>query len=465
MDKDPAGCGDAGLLAEALDTVGLGTIIVDSALKIVFVNEAYRRLFSIDSGLCRPGASFVDVIRILSDRGEYGDGAVEAIITERLLPIRRRRKVQLTRTRSDGTTLMATGTPLTGGGYVYTISDITTEHRVAERLNTANKAAVLAMADLAEFRDTDTGDHVVRVARMSYEIARALHHAGAFPGQVTGDFREHIAVASILHDVGKVAIADGILRKPGKLDPDERKTMEEHSPVGGRILGKALMLAPDSLYLRMGVEIAGHHHERYDGEGYPDGLKGEDIPLAARIVAVADVFDALVSERPYKRPWSEADAAAYLTEQSGKQFDPAVIAAALAVIAERNLTPVFRWTEAMSVGDPVLDRDHGILIGLVNQMALPTNRNDRAVQEFVLDELLGYTAAHFCREEEHMRRLHFRGRKQHEAIHRRLTDDLGAIRTRFLAGNQGIGDEVAEFLAQWLSDHIMRQDRKYTPSH
>jgi hemerythrin-like metal-binding protein len=461
MNDKLAAWGDAGLLAEALDAAGLGIIILDDALRVVFVDEAYRRMFGFEAEHCRPGASFVDIMRRLAERGEFGDGPVEASITERLLPIRMRRPVRLTRVRPGGTSLTACGTPLNGGGYVYTVSDATPEHKAAERLNAANRAAVLAMADLAEFRDTDTGDHVVRVARLSYEITRQLHSEGAFPGVVTADFCEHMAVASMLHDVGKVAIPDDILHKPGKLDADERAKMETHSPVGGRILDKALVLAPDSLYLSLGAAIARHHHERYDGAGYPDGLAGEAIPLAARIVTVADVFDALTSERPYKRAWPEAEAFAYLTDQAGKQFDPAVVAAALAVIEERRQTTIVRWTQDMSVGDPSLDHDHGILIGLINQMALPRNRSDRAVQEFVLDELLGYTAAHFSREEEHMRQIGYGERDQHAEIHRQLIAKLGAIRAHFLAGDSKVGEEVATFLAEWLTDHILRADHAY----
>ncbi|MBI5165055.1 MAG: bacteriohemerythrin [Magnetospirillum sp.] len=452
----------AATMAEAFDSIDLAVVVLDAEFHIVFVNDGYRRLFDLDEQVCRAGANFVDVVWILTDRGEFGAGDVASIVTERLLPIRERQKVCLVRARPDGRILEEIGAPLASGGYTYSFSDVTLRRQASERLKAANRATVQALADLAEFRDNDTGDHVVRVARLTHEITRTLDQTGAFSAEITPEFRAQIGVASILHDVGKVAISDEILRKPAALDAAERLMMQEHSAAGAAILGKALILAPDSTYLRAASAIARHHHERYDGGGYPDGLAGDKIPLAARIVAVADVFDALISSRPYKQSWTEDEAAAYLASQAGRQFDPTVIEAALTVLEERKQTPVIRWTEAMSVGNPVLDRDHRILIGLVNQMSLPANREDREVLEFVLDELLDYTIAHFAREEEHMRRVKFSGGQRHEEIHRALTSQLVAIRADFMTGKGNIGDEVADFVAAWLRNHILEEDRRYT---
>ena len=169
----------------------------------------------------------------------------------------------------------------------------------------------------AEHRDTDTGDHIARVAAYVGIIARNLG--------MSGEACARIGLASTMHDVGKIGLSDSILLKNGPLTPDERREMEKHAERGRRILQGS-----GSEVVQLAAEIAASHHERWDGTGYPAGLKGEAIPLAGRIVAVADVFDALVSERPYKKPWSLAEAAAYLRENAGRHFDPACVAAFLA---------------------------------------------------------------------------------------------------------------------------------------
>ena len=452
----------AAIMAEAFDSIDLGVLVLDASDQIVFVNDGCLRLFELDDRMCHAGANFVDMVWVLADRGEFGGGTVEAIVTERLLPIRQRQKIRLERARPDGRIVAETGAPLPSGGYTYTFSDATEEHRAAERQRSAGRATVLALANLAEYRDTDTGDHVVRVARLTHEITASLERDHGLGEVITTDFRQHIGVASMLHDVGKVAISDNLLRKPGRFTPEERLEMQEHSAVGAALLGKARILAPDSVYLKIAEEVARYHHERYDGDGYPDGLAGKDIPLAARIVAVADVFDALTSERPYKQPWRQEDAMAHLTEQAGAQFDPQVIAALQRVMEERRETPVFSWSPDMSVGNPALDHDHQILIALINQLAQPNNRSDRVVQEFVLDELLGYTVAHFAREEEHMEAIGFRGRYRHILIHRALTSELAAIRARFLIGTQDIAEDVFDFVSGWLRNHILQEDMGYS---
>jgi hemerythrin-like metal-binding protein len=378
--------------------------------------------------------------------------------------VRQRSKVSLQRARPDGRIVSETGAPLPSGGYIYTFADVTAERQAAERERTAGRATVMALASLAEFRDTDTGDHVVRVARMTHEIARALMGSQALGGRIDAEFLQHVGVASILHDVGKVAIPDSILRKPGTFTAEERTVMEVHSVAGATLLGKSHALASDSVYLRMATEIARSHHEHYDGGGYPDRLAGEAIPLAARIVAVADVFDALTSERPYKNAWTEDAALAFFVTQRGRQFDPQVVDAALIVLEQRSQTPVLRWSAAMSVENEALDHDHRCIVALVNQLASPLNREDRQVQEFVLDELLGYTVTHFAREEEYMRRIGYADGDRHHCIHAALIKQLTQIRSHFLADTQGIGEMVWTFAAEWLQSHIMHEDMKYVRS-
>ncbi|WP_407051119.1 HD-GYP domain-containing protein [Methyloraptor flagellatus] len=183
------------------------------------------------------------------------------------------------------------------------------------------------LARAVEYRDTDTGDHIRRMAELSRVIAEAL----GFDAQAA----RTIYLAAFMHDIGKVAVPDAVLFKPGAFTPEERRTMEGHALVGEEILSGSV-----SPLVRAASEIAGGHHERWDGCGYPRGLAGERIPLRARIAAVADVFDALTSPRRYKRAWSPSEARDYLLGQAGTQFDPACVAALLS-----------RWERALAIVD------------------------------------------------------------------------------------------------------------------
>jgi putative two-component system response regulator len=169
----------------------------------------------------------------------------------------------------------------------------------------------------AEHRDSDTGDHIARVAGYVGVIARNL-------GIAAPEIRS-LKLASTMHDVGKIGVPDSILLKRGPLSPEERAEMQTHAERGRRILEGST-----SDVVRLAAEIAVSHHERWDGAGYPRGLKGEAIPLAGRIVAVADVFDALVTERPYKTAWPLDRARAFVAEQAGLHFDPRCVDAFLA---------------------------------------------------------------------------------------------------------------------------------------
>jgi response regulator RpfG family c-di-GMP phosphodiesterase len=191
------------------------------------------------------------------------------------------------------------------------------EEKVFERtqeLEEARVEVVMRLAVAAEYRDDHTGQHTFRVGRTTALIARALG--------VPDDQVETLRMAARLHDIGKIGIPDLIMLKPAKLSLDEFERIKTHTTIGAQILsgGKTPLL-------RMAETIALTHHERWDGSGYPHGLAGEGIPLIGRIVSVADVFDALTSERPYKQPWSTMDARAEIESESGSQFDPEVVAA------------------------------------------------------------------------------------------------------------------------------------------
>ena len=191
------------------------------------------------------------------------------------------------------------------------------------------RAAVEGLAKLAESRDPETGDHLIRMAQYSMHIAEELAQVDAYKHLITPAYVRDIFHFAPMHDIGKVGIRDDVLLKPVKLDEAEMKEMQRHPTIGADVLKKAeqqIESMGHSIF-KVGIEIAAGHHEKYDGSGYPAQLKGEEIPLSARIVAAADVFDALTSKRPYKEAWPIEQALALMDEQTGKHFDPAVMAA------------------------------------------------------------------------------------------------------------------------------------------
>ncbi len=185
--------------------------------------------------------------------------------------------------------------------------EVATQQVVAREQET-----LLRLAKAGEYRDEDTGYHVVRMARYSREIAEELG--------LSARECDEIEYAAPMHDIGKIGVPDNVLLKPGKFELDEWQVMQLHTLIGHGILSNS-----QSRYIQTGSVIALNHHERFDGTGYPNGLAGRDIPLIARIVSVADVYDALVSVRPYKQAWSINEAQDYLKEHRGTQFDPSCV--------------------------------------------------------------------------------------------------------------------------------------------
>ncbi|MED5524063.1 MAG: two-component system response regulator [Pseudomonadota bacterium] len=181
-------------------------------------------------------------------------------------------------------------------------------------LEETREAIIVRLGRAAEYKDNETGMHVQRMSHYAYELARVLG--------MPEDWAVLLRMAAPMHDVGKIGIPDAILQKPGKLDDSEWQVMRTHPAIGAEILKD-----DTSPLMTMACKIALTHHEKFDGSGYPNRLKGEQIPLEGRIVAVADVFDALTSERPYKKAWSIEEAMALLKEEAGRHFDPQVVAA------------------------------------------------------------------------------------------------------------------------------------------
>jgi two-component system, response regulator RpfG len=186
------------------------------------------------------------------------------------------------------------------------VEDATREVRERE------KETLLRLARAGEFRDGETGNHLIRMSRYSRLIADRIG--------LDLDEAETVELAAPLHDIGKIGIPDHILLKPAKLDESEWQIMRRHP-----VMGHEILKGSGSKYVRMGALIALGHHEKYDGSGYPNGLVGEHIPLCARIIAIADVYDALTSVRPYKAAWTSSQAFDYFKQQSGKHFDPRLL--------------------------------------------------------------------------------------------------------------------------------------------
>ncbi|WP_299569977.1 two-component system response regulator [uncultured Shewanella sp.] len=164
----------------------------------------------------------------------------------------------------------------------------------------------------AEYKDNETGLHVIRMSHYARLLAIAAGHSSRFC--------ELLYNAAPMHDIGKIGTPDAILRKPGKLDADEWKEMQAHAAIGAEIIGDH-----DDPLLQMAKRIALSHHEKWDGSGYPNGLSGEEIPIEGRIIAIADVFDALTSARPYKKAWTVEDTIGLIEKESGKHFDPELV--------------------------------------------------------------------------------------------------------------------------------------------
>lgn len=204
--------------------------------------------------------------------------------------------------------------------------------QAAERLLSleTRDVAIFALAKLAESRDVETGAHLERVMNYSRILTQQLPAIGRYVHEIDTEFVRLVYNTSPLHDIGKVGIPDGVLLKAGRLDDREFEIMKTHTAIGARTLDAALRRFPGAKFLRMARDIAASHHERWDGQGYPDGLKGDQIPLCSRIVALADVYDALTSKRVYKNAFAHEVARGIIVKDSGTHFEPAIVDAFIA---------------------------------------------------------------------------------------------------------------------------------------
>ena len=197
--------------------------------------------------------------------------------------------------------------------------------RQTQNLVRTRDAVIFGLAKLAESRDVDTGNHLERISVYSTTLASALRRDPRFKDKVTPAFMRLIGISSALHDIGKVGVEDRILRKPGPLTSEEWALMRRHAAIGGECLRDIEQHLGGSNFLQMAREIAFAHHESWDGNGYPKGLVGRAIPLAARIVTIVDVYDALSSARVYKEAFSHEECVAVIREEAGKKLDPDIV--------------------------------------------------------------------------------------------------------------------------------------------
>ncbi len=193
---------------------------------------------------------------------------------------------------------------------------------------------IITMADMVEKRDSDTGEHIQKTALYVKIIVEGLKKKGYYAEKITPKFMSDVVRSAPLHDIGKINIPDGILNKPGKLTPEEFEIMKTHTTAGKNIMENAISTVEGENYLKEARNMAAYHHERWDGKGYPEGLHGQVIPLSARIMAVADVFDALTSPRVYKPAFSLEKSISIITEESGRQFDPKCVEVFLEAISD-----------------------------------------------------------------------------------------------------------------------------------
>jgi len=205
------------------------------------------------------------------------------------------------------------------------------EERWRRQLERSRQVTIESMAAVAETRDPETGAHIKRTQHYVRAIAEQMRRMGQAPELLKPDYIHLLFLSAPLHDIGKVGVPDAILLKPGRLTPEEMQVMQRHAEFGRQIILNTASHLEDDNFLALAAEIASTHHEKWDGSGYPNGLSGTDIPLAGRIMAVADIYDALISRRCYKEPFSHEDSLQMMREMRGSTFDPQVLDAFLAI--------------------------------------------------------------------------------------------------------------------------------------
>ncbi len=226
--------------------------------------------------------------------------------------------------------------------------------RKSKDLDEVQSGLIMVLADLVENRDSSTGDHIRKTATYTGIVMRKMRNMGYYTEILTDDFIETVIKAAPLHDIGKIRVPDAILNKPGKLTDEEYSIMKKHTIYGAKVIDQCIESLPNANFLVEAKNVAALHHEKWDGTGYPFGLKGEEIPLSARVMAVADVFDALVSKRVYKVAYTFDEAMNIINKDSGTHFDPKVAEAF--ILAEKEVRAAAEYFEHKHMmNDNILD--------------------------------------------------------------------------------------------------------------
>ena len=308
---------------------------VHAAVEIILANS--NMVFSIDSGGAYHRGDFyfiyifsyavsllylIAVFFILSKRFRYRNQitiiASLIIILAGILPSLMDREVK---TAYLGMTFMAI--------ILYCYYDSLTQKDMADdlaaqnmRIKSMQHSTIIGVANLIESRDSNTGEHVKNTSNYVSMLVNAAKEKGVYPETIDDEFVELVVSAAPLHDIGKIAVPDHILRKPGKLTEEEFEQMKIHAAEGGRMIHQVMDGSTDGEYVQVAYDVAAYHHEKWNGKGYPMGLSGEEIPVSARIMAIADVYDALTMERVYKKAFPVEKALAIIEEDTGTHFDP-----------------------------------------------------------------------------------------------------------------------------------------------
>jgi PAS domain S-box-containing protein len=315
------------------DTILSSIIIVDPAGMILNCNFYAEKLYGYP-WMDLVGRNFTDVFQVLN-----GTQTIAEVIASVNANKGRHVETDVPRKCRDGSIKFTYAsysalTSTTGETVAYAIMerDLTERVRLEKKLQESfqliratQSGAILGFARLTEYRDMDTGKHLERIREYTRVLATGLAMLPKYSDYITADYIEDLCLSSVLHDVGKVGIEDAVLRKAGRLSPEEFEKIKLHARLGGEALKAVDAEINRESFLTIGKEIAYFHHERWDGSGYPDGLRGEKIPLSARIVALADVYDALTSKRTYKEALPHEEALRIIVSERGSHFDPDVV--------------------------------------------------------------------------------------------------------------------------------------------
>lgn len=337
-------------------------------------------------------------------------------------------------------------------------------------LEDARTEAIRRLGTASEYRDNETGMHVMRMTNIAGAIAKAMG--------LSDEQREILYITAPMHDVGKIGIADAILLKPERLTSDEFDIMKTHTEIGGRLLKGS-----DNL-IATARDIALCHHENWDGSGYPQGIKSTEIPILARICSIADVFDALMSNRPYKEAWTLEKTIQHIKTESGKKFDPAVVTAFEKALPEiLRIRELYRedvidpaeivnlpelplretrwicWDESLSVGIAVIDEHHRYLFDLVNDL-IDVVANKMGARELgrVLKALEQYAQIHFQAEERMMQQYDYPRLDIQVTQHQNFLKRMKGFNEELHQNPLIAQFEILVYLRDWLVAHIRDED-------